>query len=92
MVKPITAPWDKARFYAAWTEYQRGDVYRTRLVIMGFRYAFDLFLGSKVTRDYLLQERLKREPELKWRIRLLPWSIPKPDILDTALASGVIGD
>ncbi|OHA07030.1 MAG: hypothetical protein A3B29_01215 [Candidatus Sungbacteria bacterium RIFCSPLOWO2_01_FULL_51_34] len=88
----FAAPWMRAQFYAAWPRYQQDSVYRQRLTIMGFTYAFDAFLACKASREYVLRLRLADEPALKWRLRFLPWSIPIPDIFETVVRSGMFGE
>lgn len=84
----LIRPWILARFYASWDEYQKNGHYRARLAV-GFSYAFDMFFQNKAEQDYMLKRRLEREPRLRWRIVLFPWSVSMPVVLETAASSGI---
>jgi|SRR3989344_9558179 len=86
----ITGPWIMAKFYAAWEYYQHDEVYRQRLTLLGFKFAYESFVKNRISRDYCLKKRIEKEPALKWKILFLPWSIPRPPIFDTAALCGVL--
>lgn len=84
----LTKPWWLARFNVAWIEYQRGPVYRERLVNFGLTQAIDWFFKSKFEQKYCLKIRLVKEPRLRWRILFLPFTINIPKDLIIAAKQG----
>ena len=84
----LALPWNIARFYVAWEEYQGGEVYRERLVNMGFGMAFEYFFNNKWEWNYHFQKRLARSPGLKFRIYFVPWSVRMPSTLEIASRQG----
>lgn len=82
----IISPWIKARFFAAWQEYQRGPVYRERLTILGFFAAYDMF--SRWEQRYCLKLRRQKEPRLNWKIFFSPFSFTIPEDLQIAAYQG----
>ncbi|GEM_PF-3741102 len=84
------APWWLARFNASWVEYQRGPVYRQRLVSLGFGPATRLFINSQLERRYCLKLRFQKEPWLRWKILFMPFSFPVPDELIIAYQEGCL--
>lgn len=87
-VKWLERHWVISKFYASWIQYQKSEAYKKRLVILGFEFAFETFLNSKWERDFYWIRRVAEEPMLRWQLTLAPWSIPVPDLLDTAARSG----
>lgn len=86
-----TGSWQMAKFFVAWREYQRGDTYRTRLTLLGFRYAFETFLKYGEWK-YYLKLSLDRHKFLWWQLVFCPWSIERPVILETAARSNIFKD
>jgi hypothetical protein len=84
----LTRPWVLARFDAAWVEYQRGDVYRERLVNFGLGQAIYGFFNSKWERQYCLKLRMEKEPWLRFKIFFMPFSVPIPEELVAASREG----
>ena len=91
-VTVFAGPWIVARFCAAWEEYQKDFAYRERLTNFGFTCAFERFFNSGFEQNYCLKMRFAKEPWLKWRIRLAPWSFEIPAVLETASRSGIFDD
>lgn len=87
-VENVAAPWLEARFFTAWEEYQKGTVYRERLTQVGFQFAFNTFFYDGWEQKYHLKNSLAKNPGLKWKIRLLPFTVPMPDMLEIAANSG----
>lgn len=85
------APRLAAELYAAWEEYQRDEMYRIRVTVLGFRYAAESFAYDPAMKMIFLNRRFKKDPWLKWRILFCPRSIPRPDILDTAARCKIYG-
>ncbi len=85
----LLKPWTIARFYAAWEEYQKGPVYRERLFDFGMLQAIMSFVEDKWTRDYCLKLRIKKEPDLKWRLLFTPFAIEMPSTLAIAAENGL---
>lgn len=56
---------------------------------MGFVKTVQIFMDDKFSRNYCLEQRLIKDPWLKWRIIFLPWTIERPDIFDIAANSGI---
>lgn len=83
-----TEPWQMAKFFAAWREYQRDDTYRTRLTLLGFRYAFETFLKYGEWK-YYLKLGLDRHKFLWLQLMFCPWSVERPAVLETAARSGI---
>ncbi len=89
-VHNIIASWVEARFYSSWEEYQRSQVYRERMVGIGFQYAFKRFLEDKGEQKYYLEIRETKKPMLRFRRLFIPFTISIPDMLEIAGQSGAI--
>ena len=83
-----TRPWVLARFNAAWVEYQRGPIYRERLVNLGLGQAIYGFFNSKWERNYCLKLRFRKESWLRLKILFMPFGIPIPEELVAASREG----
>ncbi|KKU51292.1 MAG: hypothetical protein A3H69_01630 [Candidatus Sungbacteria bacterium RIFCSPLOWO2_02_FULL_47_9] len=83
----IMRPWFRARFYIGWEEYHRNGNYKGRLFAMGQEYAASAFIRYREW-EYYSWCMLKRQPEVLWRYRLLPWSFEKPSLMETLRRSG----
>lgn len=81
-------PWNFAKMKVAWEEYQKNDVYRMRIRALGLEYAIWAFLKDHVSMGYLYSLSCEKDPKIKWRVRLMPWSVPLPAILQAAANQG----